>query len=122
MQGDSTFDDSGKLLLEEYYEPYKLRSNDARRTEGERWNETYTEFATDVEKAKFTTLMRVDQWTVEAVDTEIEVPAGKFRCVRVHRVSLETSSDKVYWFAAGVGKVKEKSGGQTEELVAYTRG
>ena len=38
-------------------------------------------------------------------------------CVRILR-QREGGADKIYWYAKGVGKVKE-IGGQTEELTFY---
>jgi hypothetical protein len=55
-----------------------------------------------------------------AVDEPVTVPAGTFNCLRVRRrASQQDGSDKTYWFAKGVGKVKEV-GGQTEELTSVT--
>jgi hypothetical protein len=59
----------------------------------------------------------------------VTVPAGTFDdCLRVRRVRVRGSAssnssdddDKVFWFCAGIGKVKELSeiGGGTEELVS----
>jgi hypothetical protein len=57
------------------------------------------------------------RFVVEAVDDRVVVPAGEFSAVRVRRES-GSGAVKTYWYAFGVGKVKE-SGGQTEELSAY---
>jgi hypothetical protein len=60
---------------------------------------------------------KTEVWTLEAVETLV-VPAGRFDQVRrLHRVS--SGSDKRFWFADGVGKLKEDGGGQTEELAGY---
>jgi hypothetical protein len=45
------------------------------------------------------------------------VPAGTFDAVLLRKVS-NASSEKNYWYARGVGKVKE-TGAQTEELTEY---
>jgi hypothetical protein len=51
----------------------------------------------------------------------VAVPAGTFCALRVRRVTSTTlgGSDKTYWFARGVGKVKEEGGNQREELTDH---
>ena len=57
-----------------------------------------------------------DRWTVLANDVTLTVPAGTFEnVIHVRKVG---SSSKEYWYARGVGKLKE-TGTQTEELVEY---
>lgn len=53
--------------------------------------------------------------TVAAVDEPVEVPAGKFRCVRLE-ISAGASR-RTRWFARGVGCVKEADAGTVVELV-----
>jgi hypothetical protein len=55
-------------------------------------------------------------FTVEAVDEAVTVPAGTYRTVRVRRIT-DGGPAKTFWYAKGIGKVKEV-GGQLEELVA----
>ena len=59
-------------------------------------------------------------WTVAATDERVTVPAGTFDgCVRVVRTNPEKpGSERTYWLAPGVGKVKE-TGERTEELLSY---
>jgi hypothetical protein len=60
------------------------------------------------------------QWTIEAVDEMVTVPAGTFSCLRVH--SVESGSlgyDSTFWYARNVGKVKE-TGTETRNLVGYS--
>ena len=62
-------------------------------------------------------------WTVDAVNESVTVPAGTFSCLRVHRVEPPstvdtTGGDNVFWFARGVGKVKE-TGPELHELLGY---
>jgi hypothetical protein len=71
---------------------------------------------------------REHTFTVEARKDSVTVPAGKFDdCMRVRRVRVRGNpanasddDDKVFWFCAGIGKVKELSevGGSNEELVS----
>jgi hypothetical protein len=71
---------------------------------------------------------RTHTFTIEALSEAIRVPAGTFDdCVRIARTRLRPESepamegdDELFWFCAGVGKVKEqdRTGGNTEELIA----
>jgi hypothetical protein len=71
---------------------------------------------------------REHTWTVEKGSDSVTVPAGKFDgCLRVRRTRIRGNpanasddDDKVFWFCAGIGKVKELSeiGGSNEELVS----
>jgi hypothetical protein len=111
---------AGQLALEEHWAPHKLRLDESaeRLLPGVTWLEAYEETKLPVGMIP-TTGVRSDEWTVLAVDERVTVPAGTFDCLVVHKAS--DSSSKTYWFARGVGKVKEE-GGQTEELVSYDRG
>lgn len=58
-------------------------------------------------------------WRVVAASERVTVPAGTFDCVRVVRVNPDKAgSDRTYWLAPGVGKVRE-SGERVEELLSY---
>jgi hypothetical protein len=79
---------------------------------------------------------RAHTFTVESVTETVKVPAGEFRdCLRVRRVRAlddpsiddpmaQEEQDKLYWFAAGVGKVREENvmTGSTEVLTTYDLG
>ena len=58
-----------------------------------------------------------DRWTVIADDETLEVPAGTFEHV-IHFQKSGGGSAKEYWYARGVGKLKE-TGSQLEELTAF---
>jgi hypothetical protein len=70
---------------------------------------------------------REHTWTVEKRSDTVTVAAGKFEdCIRVRRTRIRGNpanssddDDKVFWFCAGIGKVRELSeiGGSNEELV-----
>jgi hypothetical protein len=71
---------------------------------------------------------REHTWTVEKRRDAVSVAAGDFDdCIRVRRTRIRGNpanasddDDKVFWFCAGIGKVKELSeiGGGNEELVS----
>lgn len=60
-------------------------------------------------------------YTVLAAAEELTVPAGTFTTVKVQRDNVTSPETKLFWFAAGVGKVREESPstGAVTELTAY---
>lgn len=117
-------DFAGANRVDEIYDPYKLRvdDSDAHSTLGASWTEDYTEVVTDVVNGGTTMQPKTETWSIEAIDEVLTVPAGTFNTMRVHRISMANTggSDKMYWFARGVGKVKEASVDRIEELSSYT--
>lgn len=107
---------------EESYDPGKLRIDVSpeKMVVGATWSTTFNETIYDAATGTTTTHARSDQWTVEALDESVSVPAGTFQCLRIRRIGTEAGqSDKTFWFAQGVGKVKE-AGGQEEVLMSYS--
>jgi hypothetical protein len=95
------------------WEPYKIRLDFA--PERLRVGSTLTESIGETWRWSTAPAMqrkRLQKWTVEALDEEVKVPAGTFRCLRIHVNGSPIyrrfgNDNKVYWFARGVGKVKE---------------
>jgi hypothetical protein len=108
-------DTTGAVMSDHIYSPDKLRLDEgaAHTAMGATWTETFTDMTTT------TTTVNV-QWTVEAVDESVTVPAGTFNCLRVHAVESGTLGyDSTFWFARNIGKVKE-SGTENRDLVGYS--
>lgn len=114
-------DMAGGAQSDEIYEPYKLRIDESamRMQVGAQWTETYQEVITDTATNATTTTDKSEMWSVVAVGEVIDVDAGTFCTVRMRKVSQATvsGSDKTYWFAPGVGKVRELSDTRDESLV-----
>jgi hypothetical protein len=110
----------GSLRTDEVYRPGKLRLDEAldRTLAGTTFRETYTEDVVDFTTGLSTTAVKTEDWTVESVNDVIIVPAGTFTCLRIRRVS-SMGSDKRFWFARGVGKVREEGELREESLAAY---
>jgi hypothetical protein len=118
---EQNYDIAGNLLIEEAYSPYKLRIDERpeHTSLGATYTQVYTETHTNITLGQTTMVEKQEDWTVEAVDESVTVPAGTFSCIRVRRGGGDpTAPIKTYFFAKGVGKVKEV-GGQTEELLSY---
>jgi hypothetical protein len=110
---------TGKLQLEEHWDPAKLHiDGSTEHTAAEAsWLEDYDETKLEVGLQPTTHTVR-DRWTVIAADETLEVPAGTFENV-IHFQKSGGSSAKQYWYARGVGKLKE-TGSQTEVLTDYS--
>ena len=107
----------GQIEGSEVYVPDKLRvPNDL--PFGVVRTEVYTEEQYDGSGNLITTVAKTEQWLISGVET-VTVPAGTFEAVRVARRNVDTGTEKTYWFADGVGKIRELSIGQTEELVSW---
>jgi hypothetical protein len=108
---------TGALELEEHWSPYKLHfdGSDAHTRAAASWDEVYEETKHSPGASPETSSER-DRWLVDSPEERVTVPAGTFRAVVV--VKAAGAELKTYWYARGVGKVKE-TGGQTEELVSY---
>jgi hypothetical protein len=110
---------TGDKELEEHWSPYKLRADNFHVTADGGWTEIYTEtkFYEDPSQMDEIDGPREDTWDVPADETTVTVPAGKSEKARIFiRRPIGSSSDKVYSFVPGVGKVQE-TGSQTEQLV-----
>jgi hypothetical protein len=118
---EQTFSLANALTDEQFYQPSKPRVDEsaAHTALGATWTSAYTEVTVDPATGAETTKTKVENWTVEAVDEDVTVPAGTFRCIRLHKVGADAGqADKRFWFAPGVGKIKEE-GDQLEELASY---
>ena len=117
-------DGAGGTQTDEVYDAYKLRVDEspAHTADNATWTEVYSEIVTDTSTNMTTTTSKTEDWTVEAVDELVTVPAGTFCAVRIHRISMATvgGSDKMYWFAPGVGKLRELTVDRVEELTEVT--
>jgi hypothetical protein len=113
---------TGALELEEHWDPPRLRIDDHHVVADGPWEETYTEWKTPADDTAPSSAERTDRWSVQSDAVMMTVPAGAFSTMMVKRDPLNASTtDKVYWFARGIGKIRE-AGGQTEELVDCTVG
>jgi hypothetical protein len=60
-------------------------------------------------------------YTVLDTAAKLTVPAGTFTTVKIQRDNVTSPETKLFWFAAGVGKIREENPttGAVEELSAY---
>ncbi len=113
---------SGLALQVSTYEPYKLRVDDdfATKPVGTTTTTIYQEHLEDAITGTWTSKTKRETWIVESHDETVSVPAGTFSCVRLRRTNEDDAEKtKAYWFARGIGKVKEQ-GKRVEELLSYS--
>jgi hypothetical protein len=106
--------------LLEWWDPYKLRLDESKLKLGDKWTVAYKEFSRDKAGVEAMPRDRNESWEVMGVNEMLTTGAGTFKTLHVRRVGTDqnATSDKQYWFACGVGKVKESgAGGRVEELV-----
>jgi hypothetical protein len=120
---------SGKVALKVAYEPRFLRYDEAWETVGQtvtlddKWTQTCvfsssaSQCAPGAVKAGTTT----HKYTVLQTSVSVTVPAGTFDAVEIERVNPSANETKHFWFAVGVGKIREEdvTSGAIEELSAY---
>jgi hypothetical protein len=106
------------LELEEYWDPHKLRVDETpvRMVAGTTWTETDQETKLPV-GGNMLTVPVEERWTVTAERQPVTVQGRSYEVMIVTKTS--TTSTKTYWWARGIGKVKEIGDNQTEELMSY---
>jgi hypothetical protein len=109
---------TGALSDDTVWAPHRLHvdSSDAHTVAGASWLDLFEETKTPADGSMPKLSTGRERWTVMSDHESITVPAGTFTTVVLQKIGASTT--KTYWFARGVGKIKE-SGGQTEELVKY---
>lgn len=108
---------SGALTERVTCSPWALRAPPPDARPGDLAVRSYTEDVRDPTGAPKKTTRYAITWVIEAEEM-ITVPTGTFKALRV-RKSRDDAGAKVYWYAPGVGKVKE-IGQRTELLESYT--
>lgn len=107
------------------YDPGFVRANDAWTTVGFKEERSYERTAYDGDGENPMVEARSHTYEVLAVDEQVTVPAGTFHCVKVERVrtlGAESGALAWFWFAPGVGKVREERPleMEIEELVSVS--
>jgi hypothetical protein len=102
---------------DQFYQPSKLRVDESRAA-GATWTMSYTELEVDPATGIAVTIAKDEVWSVVSTSESVTVPAGTFDTVHLRKVT-SGAAEKDYWWARGVGKVRE-TGEQTEVLTAYS--
>ncbi len=123
------YDTDGTVIKTQDYDPGALRFDRTRVTKGETWDESYTRHTYDEGGNQTDSVLYTYTFTITELHEKVIVPAGTFDCIMVTRERLPPLSEetKIYYYASGVGKVKEiseggESGNKMEELTTYSVG
>ena len=114
----STFYDANGLMTgTDVDQPYRLKLDEsaAHTKAGAQWSEMF------VETTSTGSTTKTESWQVVSATEPVTVLAGSYTCLHVRRTS-NGGTVQDYWYARGVGKVKETGGGQDEELMSFTPG
>ena len=101
--------------------PYRLHLDEsaAHTTNGAAWTETFSETDTAPNQAPMTKTESLN-WSVVSSAESITVLGVAYTALHVRRVNPKKSETVDYWYAKGVGKLKESGGDTTEELESFT--
>ena len=119
---------SGQVAVKTTYDPGFLRYDEALDTEGEMrmivdgWQqECVTNATSNCAPGAIKPGMTTHTFKVLSTSAKVTVGAGTFDTVQIERVNIEDAEIKHFWFAVGIGKVRELDvgSGATEELTEY---
>lgn len=114
-------DTLGALERTTTYDPGQNRLDEAAEhlVLGAEWDDVYTVTVADAAGAPVSSGERTDHWEVLGIDVECSSPLGDFTCLHLRRQRTAGGiSDKQFFYAKGIGKVKEVNANQIEELVS----
>jgi hypothetical protein len=110
---------SGLLEMEEHWDPYKLHIDGTAEhmVDQKVWVETYKETKIPI-GLQAVTATAMDAWKVVAECEVVEIGTESYKALKLTKTG---GDQKTYWYAPGIGKVKE-TGNQIEELLKYEEG
>lgn len=117
------FDDTGALTKRRDYVPGFLRFDRGRLEPGATWTEEVVEYSDSMDGSDVTQVTARYRYEIAGSAEPVTVEAGTFSCLHVRRIAITDGEVKDYYWARGVGKVREitsGSPGKTEDLVAFT--
>jgi len=112
------YDAQGVMTSTDVDDPYRLKLDEsfAHTKPNAQWSQSFTETTTGG-----TPSHKTETWKVIANDEQITVIAGTYTALHIQRTS-SGGAVQDYWYARGVGKLKETGGAQLEELISFTPG
>ena len=119
---DQQTDVNGVMTSEDWYTPYDLRVDESSDhvMAGAAWTVSYMDAHTSASKPASTKTI-TENWTTDAANEVVTVPAGTFSALKITRTDTANGSSKSQWFVPGVGKIRESNTtGHLEELQSYT--
>jgi hypothetical protein len=118
---DQQVDAGGVMSSEDWYTPYDLRVDESpdHLMAGAAWTLSYMDAHTSASKPASNKTI-TENWTTDAANETVTVPAGTFSALRITRTNTADGTAKSQWFVPGVGKIRESNTtGHLEELTSY---
>ena len=99
------------------YTPGFLRFDRGKVAVGEKWEETVSSVTVDAKETK--TQTTTYEFEVLRVGTPVTIGIGTFNCIQLKRKDSADSETKLYWYAPGIGKIREQTldTSKEEELI-----
>lgn len=118
-------DRAGDAHRDDLYVEFKGRLDESpeRLVVGASYSQAYTARTVIIDTGEVIVEERIEDWEVVGLGEEVTVPAGTFCTLHITRQRTtdgELGDVKEYWFARGVGKVKELAENNRETLVDYS--
>jgi hypothetical protein len=115
------YDETGAIERSNVYDPSRVRLDEtaAHLADGATWTEEFENIEYDPAGIETGRLVVTETWTILGVDVPCESPLGTFECLHVQRMASDADGGSVakeYWYARGLGKVREE-GDTIEELL-----
>ncbi len=103
--------------------PGFLRFDRTKTAAGDQWTETITRTDTYPQEPAKTPLTVTVSYEYKIISTNdpVTIDNKNYTCIQIQRKALSDNEIKVYWFAKGIGKVKEQTGTKIEELIDSSR-
>lgn len=116
--GHDVYDADDQLAKTRYYDPGFLRFDRIKMLKDkESWQQTLSVYTNNYEETP-TTKQVVYQFDVISVGDPCQVEGFEsLNCVQIERKNLSDNETKQYWYAPGIGKVKEITSGEKEEIL-----
>ena len=116
--GHEVYDITETLTKTRFYVPGFLRFDRNRVTPGETWQETVTRTTDTLDGSAVVTVDITYDFEVISVGEPMTIDIGTFNCIVIKRQDQVDYENKYYWYAPGVGKIRElTSSGDKEEVL-----
>jgi hypothetical protein len=117
------YNTGGTLYETDTEQPYRVKLDEsaAHTVTGATWTETFTETAVVVGQGPSSKTGHMT-WKVINDAEPITVIAGTYTALHVQRTNVDKQPPEVvdYWYAKGVGRLKESGGNAVDELESFT--
>jgi len=115
--GHEVYDITETLTKTRFYEPGFLRFDRSKVTVGDKWEETVTRTTDTLDGSAVVSEAITYQFEIISVGEPWTIDLGTFNCIQIKRQDQSDFETKYYWYARGIGKIRELTGDKEEVLV-----